>query len=100
MRGIFDGLGDFTVIDLSAGARPGLDKPAAQGFAAVVGGIPRPKYGWTDVARFSALGIPALNYGPGDPSLAHRDDEAVSLAQVRECALTMHRWLIDGAPNR
>ena len=95
MREMFAGLGGFDVLDLSPGARPGLDQPAAQSFVAAVGGVPGPKYGWTDVARFGQLGIPALNFGPGDPSLAHRDDEAVSLAQVRDCAAAMTRWLTD-----
>ncbi|MCL2782412.1 MAG: succinyl-diaminopimelate desuccinylase [Propionibacteriaceae bacterium] len=93
MRALFDGLGEFTVLDASAGARPGLDSPAAQAFVAAVGVDVAPKYGWTDVARFSALGVPALNYGPGDPSLCHADDEAVSLAQVRQCADALTRWL-------
>ncbi|MCL2652311.1 MAG: succinyl-diaminopimelate desuccinylase [Propionibacteriaceae bacterium] len=93
MRALFDGSGDFEVLDVSAGARPGLDSPAAQGFVAAVGVEVGPKYGWTDVARFSALGVPALNFGPGDPSLAHRDDEAVALSQVRACAEALTRWL-------
>lgn len=96
MRELFDGLGEFAVLDSSPGARPGLGHPAAQAFVEAVGGVPGPKYGWTDVARFSALGVPALNYGPGDPSLAHRTDEAVSLRQVRECADALRRWLGGG----
>jgi len=93
MRALFDGLGDFELLDASPGARPGLDSPAAQAFVSAVGVAVAPKYGWTDVARFSALGVPALNYGPGDPSFCHRDDEAVPLAQVQACADALARWL-------
>jgi succinyl-diaminopimelate desuccinylase len=75
---------DFAVdvVDSAPAARPGLDAPLARAFAAAVGGEPVAKLGWTDVARFSALGIPALNFGPGDPNLAHTRDEYVELARV------------------
>ncbi|GAB3187828.1 succinyl-diaminopimelate desuccinylase [Nesterenkonia suensis] len=81
------------VTDSSPGARPGLDHPAAQDFVAAVAGEPKPKYGWTDVARFSALGVPAVNFGPGDPLLAHTDDEHVTAGSLRACYAAMHRWL-------
>ncbi|MEG2386508.1 MAG: succinyl-diaminopimelate desuccinylase, partial [Aurantimicrobium sp.] len=68
---------EVVVTDSAEGARPGLTAALAQDFVAAVGAEPMPKYGWTDVARFSALGIPAVNFGPGDPSLAHTDDERV-----------------------
>jgi len=93
MRGLFGDLGEMHVLDLSPGARPGLDQPAVASFVAAVGGEPRPKFGWTDVARFAALGVPALNYGPGDPAGAHSDHEAVSLAQVGGCADSLRRFL-------
>jgi succinyl-diaminopimelate desuccinylase len=93
LREVFAGF-DVTVTDSSPGARPGLDHPAAASFVQVIGRPPAAKYGWTDVARFSALGIPAVNYGPGDPSLAHRDDERVPASQVLECERVLRAWLM------
>lgn len=92
LRGWFD---DYliTVADVSPAARPGLDLPLAQEFVQAIGEPARAKYGWTDVARFSELGIPAVNYGPGDPSLAHRDDEACPVADLDKCAAGLRRWL-------
>jgi succinyl-diaminopimelate desuccinylase len=84
---------DVEVIDLAAGARPGLDAPLAQEFVAAVGAEPRPKYGWTDVARFSALGVPAVNYGPGDPHLAHHDDERVPIQEIEDVERGLRAWL-------
>ncbi|WP_460867505.1 succinyl-diaminopimelate desuccinylase [Rhodococcus aerolatus] len=79
--------------DLAPGALPGLAAPAAQGFVAAAGGEVRAKYGWTDVARFAALGIPALNYGPGDPNLAHTRDEHVEVDAITACTQVLRRYL-------
>jgi len=92
VREVFDGF-EVTVVDSAPGALPGLDRPAAADFVAAAGSEPRPKFGWTDVARFTALGIPALNFGPGDPSVAHTRDEHVSLTQIRSCEERLRRWL-------
>ncbi|HEY5223573.1 MAG TPA: succinyl-diaminopimelate desuccinylase [Microbacteriaceae bacterium] len=92
MRELFAGY-DLTVADLSEGARPGLDAPLARGFLAALGVEAKPKYGWTDVARFSALGVPAINYGPGDALLAHADDERVALYQITDCERGLRAWL-------
>ncbi|SCL41138.1 succinyldiaminopimelate desuccinylase [Micromonospora pallida] len=92
LREVFDGFA-LTVTDVAAGARPGLDAPAAQEFLAAVGAAPIGKLGWTDVARFAAMGIPALNFGPGDPNLAHHKDEHVEISKIRDGAATLHRWL-------
>lgn len=92
VREVFEGF-EVEVVDLAEGARPGLDDPLAQEFVAAVGSTPKPKYGWTDVARFSALGIPAVNYGPGDPMLAHHDQERVSMAQIEDVERGLRAWL-------
>ncbi|TFD26939.1 succinyl-diaminopimelate desuccinylase [Cryobacterium cryoconiti] len=84
---------EITVVDQAEGARPGLDAPLALQFLTAVGGEAKPKYGWTDVARFSALGIPAVNYGPGDPLKAHADDERVALSQITDCEDGLRSWL-------
>jgi succinyl-diaminopimelate desuccinylase len=84
---------ELVVTDSAGGARPGLDAAHAQHFIASVGGTPAPKYGWTDVARFAELGIPAVNYGPGDPSLAHTDDERVPVEQIIACERGLRTWL-------
>ncbi|KAB1652509.1 succinyl-diaminopimelate desuccinylase [Pseudoclavibacter chungangensis] len=92
LRTFFDGF-EVEVVDRSPGARPGLDAPVAAAFVAAVDAEPRPKYGWTDVARFSALGVPAVNYGPGDPQKAHADDERVPLAQIDRVEQGLRRYL-------
>lgn len=92
LRGVLDGF-EVEITDSAEGARPGLDSPIAQQFVAAIGAEPRPKYGWTDVARFSALGIPAVNYGPGDPHLAHHDEERVPLAQIDAVEHGLRAWL-------
>ena len=96
VREVFAGF-DVRVTDAAPGARPGLDHPAAAAFVAAIGGQPRAKEGWTDVARFSALGVPAVNYGPGDPLQAHTDGERCPASEVRACQAALTAWLT-GAP--
>ncbi|MDR1078423.1 MAG: succinyl-diaminopimelate desuccinylase [Propionibacteriaceae bacterium] len=92
LRAILAGY-EVVVADLAPGARPGLDTPWAAELVAATGQPARPKYGWTDVARFAALGLPAVNYGPGDPNLAHTVAEAVELDQVSICHSVLAGWL-------
>ncbi|WP_103500201.1 MULTISPECIES: succinyl-diaminopimelate desuccinylase [Streptomyces] len=87
------GVAEFTVEDHSPGALPGLNHPAAKAFMSAVGGEARPKFGWTDVSRFSALGVPAVNYGPGEPTLAHKRDERVETARILHCEERLRAWL-------
>ncbi|PRY01964.1 succinyl-diaminopimelate desuccinylase [Allonocardiopsis opalescens] len=92
LREVFEGF-ELTVVDSAPPARPGLHLPAAADFIAAIGTPPRAKLGWTDVARMAELGIPAVNYGPGEPTLAHTRDEHVELRAVAECEQRMRAWL-------
>lgn len=92
VREVFDGF-EIAIVDNAAGARPGLHLPAAKAFVAALDLPVNAKQGWTDVARFSALGVPAVNFGPGDPNLAHMDDEQCPVEQYTTCEEAMIRWL-------
>ncbi|WP_285731394.1 succinyl-diaminopimelate desuccinylase [Nocardiopsis sp. ATB16-24] len=93
LREVFAGF-EVEVVDAAAPARPGLDDPSAAAFVTAVGeGEARAKLGWTDVSRFSDLGVPAVNYGPGDPLLAHTRDEYAEIAEIREAEERMIAWL-------
>ncbi|MFT2019140.1 succinyl-diaminopimelate desuccinylase [Streptomyces sp. 796.1] len=92
VREVFEGY-DVVLTDSSPGALPGLSHPAAAAFVAAVGAEVAPKYGWTDVARFSALGIPAVNFGPGDPKLAHTREEHVSVRAILRTEERLRAWL-------
>ncbi len=95
---IFEGF-EVRVTDLAPGALPGINQPAARAFLEATGATPRPKFGWTDVARFAELGVPAVNYGPGDPSLAHTREEYVPTAQVRSTFDVLSAWLQGPVPE-
>ena len=85
---------DVAVVDAAPGALPGLAAPAAKGFLAATGLPAVAKYGWTDVARFAELGIPALNFGPGDPNVAHARDERVDVRLIARCEQVLHDYLL------
>lgn len=83
----------WELTDLSPGALPGLGASAAADLVRAAGGRVRAKYGWTDVSRFAALGIPAVNLGPGDPGLAHKRDEHCPAAQIVEVTDLLRDYL-------
>ncbi len=88
----FDGFA-VTITDNSPGAAPGLARPAAKEFIDAVGGEVKPKFGWTDVARFTVLDVPAVNFGPGDPMFAHKQDEHVPIEHIERCERQLRTWL-------
>jgi succinyl-diaminopimelate desuccinylase len=94
VRAVFAGTdAELSIVDSAPGALPGLDAPAARDFVAAVGTTPVAKYGWTDVARFAQLGIPAVNFGPGDPNLAHTREEHVLLPRIPACEDALRAYL-------
>ena len=84
---------DVVLVDSAPGALPGLTAPAAAHFLDAVGEAPVAKLGWTDVARFAALGIPAINFGPGDPNLAHTREESVEMPKITACTEVLRAYL-------
>ncbi|MGZ4470153.1 MAG: succinyl-diaminopimelate desuccinylase [Nocardioidaceae bacterium] len=92
VREVFAGF-ETEILDSAPSAMPGLSVPAAAAFVAAVGGTVNPKFGWTDVARFATLGIPAVNFGPGDPHLAHKAEEFVPLEHIVTVERQMRAWL-------
>jgi succinyl-diaminopimelate desuccinylase len=86
-------LGDCELVDSAPGALPGLSAPAAQHFITALGVTPVAKYGWTDVARFAGLGIPAVNFGPGDPNLAHTREEHVITSRITDATAALRSYL-------
>ncbi|MGL5866593.1 MAG: succinyl-diaminopimelate desuccinylase, partial [Dermatophilaceae bacterium] len=97
VRAVFTGF-VVDVVDNAGGARPGLHLPAARSFVAALALPVQAKQGWTDVARFSAMGVPAVNFGPGDSNLAHTDDERCPVAQYPACEQALTRWLTEPEP--
>jgi succinyl-diaminopimelate desuccinylase len=88
---------ECVLTDSAPAAPPRLSEPAALDFLAAVHGAPQAKLGWTDVARFAGLGIPALNFGPGDPNLAHTREEYVDVPLIADCERVLRTYL--GSPS-
>ena len=94
--GVFEGFG-IEMKDESPSARPGLESPLAASLVKLVkertGRDPLAKLGWTDVARFAILGIPAVNLGAGSPLLAHKHDEQLPESDLVLMADLLEDWL-------
>ncbi|HET7720805.1 MAG TPA: succinyl-diaminopimelate desuccinylase [Acidimicrobiales bacterium] len=82
VRSVVGEVDGFEVTDMAAAALPELGHPLLQAVLAASGGEAYGKLGWTDVARFAARGVPATNFGPGDPALAHSAGERVTRSDL------------------
>ena len=105
VRSLFEGTGaTIEVDDLCEGARPGADSPVAERFLTVARRIAAErgtelrlsaKVGWTDVARFTQVGVPAMNFGPGDPLLAHTRDEHAPVSDIVRVHETLRAFVLE-----
>jgi succinyl-diaminopimelate desuccinylase len=105
LTALFDGLvsselGDgLAVLDQSDGAPPELGHPVLAALVAATGAEPTAKVGWTDVASFWAHGVPAANFGPGDPLLAHHPDEHVGRHALEQAHSVLAGLFASGVPG-
>lgn len=84
---------EFEVTDTAPAAAVAADHHLLARLAELSGATPAAKQGWTDVARFSQIGVPAVNFGPGETAQAHQADESVSLADVERTLGALRRLL-------
>jgi succinyl-diaminopimelate desuccinylase len=82
-----------SVVDWAPSAVPALSNDRLQSLIALTGQPARSKVGWTDVATFAELGVPATNFGAGDPLMAHRSNEYVTRDDLDEFARILGEWL-------
>ncbi len=93
VRSLLDGADEIALTSVSPAAHPNLNHPLVAEFAGLLDLPVRCKLGWTDVARFSAHGVPAVNFGPGDPEVSHTAGEHVTRASVDGCFAALAAFL-------
>jgi succinyl-diaminopimelate desuccinylase len=87
------GADQVEILSASPAAAPNLGHPLVAEFVETLDVDVEPKLGWTDVARFAARGVPAVNFGPGDPDVAHTAGERVTRESVEQCYAALGRFL-------
>ena len=90
---LLEGATSLVVINESPAAPPNLMNPLIAEFIGTNDLAVRPKLGWTDVARFTSHGIPALNFGPGNPEIAHTRAEFVERVELDACYAVLARFI-------
>jgi succinyl-diaminopimelate desuccinylase len=93
VRELLEGADDVEILQAQVAAPPNLHHPLVDEFVSGLALPVRPKLGWTDVARFAALGVPAVNFGPGDPEIAHTQGEFVTRESVQRCYDVLSRFV-------
>ncbi len=91
----FSKFGELNIIDVASGAMPNLESKAVKDFIKITKVKKKPKQAWTDIARFSEENIPAINFGPGDPLLAHTANEFVNKNEILESYKLLLLYLKD-----
>ena len=90
---LLEGADRIELVTASPAGPPNLTDPVVAEFVASVGVPVGPKLGWTDVARFAGHGVPALNFGPGDPTIAHTAGEYVERSSLDRAYSGLARFL-------
>jgi len=93
VRELLEGADDIEILQAQIAAPPNLTDPLVDEFVTGLSLPVRPKLGWTDVARFAAMGVPAVNFGPGDPEIAHTQGEFVTRSSVEQCYDVLSRFV-------
>jgi succinyl-diaminopimelate desuccinylase len=91
-----EGTDRWDVVESAPAAPPALDHPVLAGLVEATGAPPRAKQGWTDVASFWTHGVPAANFGPGDPRVAHTPGERVSTDEIDHAVTVLAALLRTG----
>ncbi|HEX6310442.1 MAG TPA: succinyl-diaminopimelate desuccinylase [Acidimicrobiia bacterium] len=97
LRDVLAGADAVEVLSVAPAAAPNLRHPLVADFVETLHLPVRPKLGWTDVARFAARGVPAVNFGPGDPEIAHTAGERVTRESVESAYDVLVRFVTGGA---
>lgn len=95
LTNLLSGYGDLSIQDIAESAHPHRKDETVQKFINVTGVNVEPKQAWTDVARFTSSGIPALNFGPGNPDLAHKHNEQVATDDINKCFTLVEQFIIE-----